>query len=178
MNAMKMATMDRALRVIVQTLAVLLVTLPAHAAAPGLAPLWEIGRPDRGNAEFALAPGGYGRYGEDGFFVVGASEPQRDWPYVHPGPVDNWAGSRRHTFLVVFGLSAVPAEGNCRLRFNLLDTQSGVPPTWRVEINGTAFERTWPAGRGRRLCVRTSEGGKAGRLGDCLPGVGVAAGRQ
>lgn len=139
---------SQALRVIVQALAVLLVSMPARGGETGLAPLWEIGRPDRGNAEFALAPGGYGRYGEDGFFVVGASEPQRDWPYVHPGPADNWAGSRRHTFLVVFGLSAVPAEGNCRLRFNLLDTQSGVPPAWRVEINGTAFERAWPAGAG------------------------------
>jgi alpha-mannosidase len=136
-----------------------LITL-VRAAEPGMTPLWEIGQPDRGNAEFALAPGDYGRYGDDGFFVVGASDPQRDWPYVHPGPADNWAGSRRHTFLIVFGLSAVPAEGNCRLRFDLVDTQSGVPPTWRVEVNGTAFERSLPPGAGDASVFGRPEQGK------------------
>lgn len=176
MKMMKMTTMDRALRVIVQTLAVLLVAMPAHAGEPGLAPLWEIGRADRGNAEFALAPGGYGRYGEDGFFVVGASEAERDWPYVHPGPADNWAGSRRHTFLIVFGLSAVPAEGNCRLRFKLLDTQSGVPPAWRVEINGTAFERTWPAGAGDASVFGRPEEGKPADWEIVFPASGLRRG--
>ena len=137
----------------------LLMTL-TQAAEPGMTRLWEIGRLDQGNTEFALAPDGYGRYGDDGFFVVGASDPQRDWPYVHPGPADHWAGGRRHTFLVVFGLSAVPAEGNCRLRFDLVDTQGGVPPTWRVEVNGTAFERSLPPGAGDASVFGRPEQGK------------------
>ncbi len=109
--------------------------------------LWEIGKPDRNNAEFALAPGGYAQFQSDGF-VVGSSDPKKDWPYVHPGPVDSWAGSRPHTFLVLFGLKAVPAAGDCRLEFNLIDAQGTSPPTLRVEVNGTAFERALPAGAG------------------------------
>ena len=57
----------------------------AVAAEPAL--LWQIGKPDNDNREFALAPNRYNEFRDDGFFVVGKSEPQRDWPYVHPGPV-------------------------------------------------------------------------------------------
>jgi hypothetical protein len=71
-----------------------------------------------------------------------------DWPYVHPGPADTWAGSRRHSFLIVFGLRQVPEDGACQLRLDFLDTHSGVPPTLRVEINGEPYERTLPAGAG------------------------------
>ena len=41
--------------------------------------LWEIGKPDNNNAEFALAPNQYQTFKEDGFFVVGRSDPKRDW---------------------------------------------------------------------------------------------------
>ena len=136
-----------------------LITM-VRAAEPGLTALWEIGRGDRGNAEFALAPDGHGRFREDGFFVVGASDPKQDWPYVHPGPADTWAGSRRHTFVIVFGLSEVPAAGTCRLRLDFLDTHSGVPPTLRVEINGQPFERTLPAGAGDASILGDASKGK------------------
>jgi len=112
------------------------------------APLWEIGKADRSNAEFALAPGGYAQFQNDGFFVVGSSDPKRDWPYVHPGPVDSWAGSRPHTFIVLFGLKALPAAGDCRLEFRLIDAQGISPPTVRVEVNGPAFTHALPVGAG------------------------------
>ena len=56
--------------------------------------LWRIGVKDGNNAEFALAPKGYARFAESGFFIVGQSDPKSAWPYVHPGPIDAWAGSR------------------------------------------------------------------------------------
>ena len=53
--------------------------------------LWEIGRDDNNNAEFALAPnksGEYsGRFPYDVMFVVGQSATQKDWSYIQPGPV-------------------------------------------------------------------------------------------
>ena len=60
--------------------------------------LWQIGTPDTNDLEFALAPADYAQFETDAFYVVGESDPKRDWPYVHPGPTDAWAGSRQHTF--------------------------------------------------------------------------------
>ncbi len=79
---------------------------------------------DRSRAEFALAPGGYASYRGDGF-VVGRSDPKRDWPYVQPGPDDNWAGSRSHAFSVVFGVKARPSgSGTCTLELALVDARA------------------------------------------------------
>src|SRR6266496_4242398 len=86
----------------VQKLCLCLVCLASSipAAEPGKL-LWQIGKPDHNNAEFALAPEGYRRFGNDGVFIVGESDARRDWPYVQPGPVDDWAGGRQHTFTIL-----------------------------------------------------------------------------
>jgi hypothetical protein len=126
----------------------LATALVQSAPASELTPLWQIGKADGSNAEYALAPGGYAQFKSDGFFVVGGSDPRRDWPYVQPGPVDGWAGGRPHTFIVLFGLKVLPAAGDCRLQFNLLDTHSTNPPKVRVEVNGRAFEQSLPGGAG------------------------------
>ncbi len=119
-----------------------------HVAAADSQLLWQIGRPDHRNTEFALAPDGYAKFQEDAFFVVGKSDPKKDWPYVHPGPNDAWAGSQTHTFTIVFGVSQATSSGNCQLEFDLLDTQNQSPPNLRVTINGRAFERQLPPGAG------------------------------
>ena len=110
--------------------------------------LWQIGMPDTNNLEFALAPKGYNQYKEDGFLVVGESDSKRDWPYVHPGPVDGWAGSRTHTFTVLFGVKTTPQGGEGRLQLDLLDTQGKTPPTLRIAVNGKPFEQMMPKGAG------------------------------
>ena len=74
--------------------------------------LWEIGTADNDTSELALGPDGYGRYTKDPLFVVGTSDPKRDWPYVQPGPADTWAGGRQHDFVVVFSLGEVPDAGD------------------------------------------------------------------
>ena len=53
-----------------------LLTTPGRAAQA--AALWQIGKPDNGNTEFALAPSGYNQFKNDGFFVVGESDAKRD----------------------------------------------------------------------------------------------------
>ena len=55
------------------------------------------------NAEFAHAPDGWKLFKEDGLFIVGESDARKDWPYVHPGPVDAWAGSTQHTYALRVG---------------------------------------------------------------------------
>jgi hypothetical protein len=109
--------------------------------------LWEIGKHDTNNAEFALAPGNYAKYQEDGFFVVGSSSAKQAWPYVHPGPHDGWAGAdREHTFTILFGVKQSEPAGTCRLVFDLLDAQQNAPPKLRIEVNGSAFEKHTAAG--------------------------------
>jgi len=127
---------------------VLLLFVAAAACGGERRLLWEIGKADDDTREFALAPGGYAKFRRDAFFVVGASEPRRDWPYVHPGPKDAWAGSRPHAFTIVFALKQKPAGGSCRLLFDLVDTQGVVPPRLRVEVNGRPFVHQMPRGAG------------------------------
>lgn len=105
-------------------LALLLAALPA-AAAPNV--LWQIGQSDDSAKEFALAPGDYGAFTMDGLFCVGISRPEADWPYVHPGPGDNWAGGKTHAFSVFFNLDKAPEEGECAVVLNLADTHYCAP---------------------------------------------------
>jgi len=108
--------------------------------------LWQIGTPDRNNTEFALAPKGYGQFAEDGLFIAGQSDSKTFWPYVQPGPSDVWAGSRPHTFTILFGLEGGGSQGACRLVLDMVDTHYSAPPTLRFEVNGQPFERRLPAG--------------------------------
>ena len=110
--------------------------------------LWQIGKADHSNAEFALAPNQFARFAQDGFYVIGESTPQRDWPYVHPGPADAWAGGREHTFSIIFGVRSAGDPGECELRIDLLDAQQLAPPQLRIAINGRPFAEQVPPGAG------------------------------
>ncbi|HID77214.1 MAG TPA: hypothetical protein EYP56_14620 [Planctomycetaceae bacterium] len=124
-------------RTLVLCLATVILGLQAaqSLAAEPSDPLWQIGQPDDDTAEFALAPDGYARFGEDPLFVVGQSDPRRDWPYVHPGPSDVWAGGRSHDYSILFGLSGRPAEA-CRLVVDLVDTHHRSPSRLEILVNG------------------------------------------
>ena len=110
--------------------------------------LWQLGTPDHQFAEFNLAPDQYAKYSRDGFFVVGESAASRDWPYVQPGPDDNWAGNQRHSASIVFALQTAALSGACKLQVSLVDTHSIAPPTLSILINGREFIRTLPRGGG------------------------------
>lgn len=110
--------------------------------------LWQIGKPDHGDAELALAPAGFEQFKEDPLFVVGKSDPRRDWPYIHPGPDDSWAGNRPHTFIILFGVKQVSANSICKLVVDLVDTHSKAAPTLEIGVNGQTFERKMPVGGG------------------------------
>jgi alpha-mannosidase len=143
----KIGGLAQGLRAMKQVSILILAALLAATSSAGEpTPLWQIGADDGRSAEFALGPRDWAKYQNDGFFVVGESDPKRDWPYVHPGPIDVWAGSRSHTFSIVFGVHASPAEGACRLVIDLIETHPGAPPRLNIEINGRAFERELPKG--------------------------------
>ncbi|MEN6336508.1 MAG: polysaccharide lyase family protein [Phycisphaerales bacterium] len=146
------------------------------AEAPKQNVLWEIGKADGDNAEFALAPRGWGQYRSDGFYVVGSSDSKKDWPYVQPGPSDAWAGAQTHTFVLLFAIKAAPTTGECRLAAHLLDTHSSGPPAVRVEINGKSFERSLPAGGGDASINGASAKGKKSDFEVAFPAGTLKAG--
>ncbi len=137
----------------------LLLSHPGHAQDSGPF-LWEIGKPDGDDREFALAPKGYAQFKEDGFFVVGRSEAQRDWPYVQPGPGDAWAGGKPHTFTVMFGLKQTPKTGECQLLVNLVDTHSRANPELLFSLNGVEKKYQTPPGAGDDSIYGNSQKGK------------------
>jgi hypothetical protein len=119
---------------------------PASAEQTRL--LWQIGARDNNTAEFALGPRDYAKFADDPLFVVGVSKAKEDWPYVQPGPADAWAGARRHTFTICFGLKEKPTA-SCRLRINLVDTQGQMPPVLRIAVNGQRVaDKRMPRGGG------------------------------
>lgn len=164
--------------VIMSVLAILLAPQVARSlsAAEAGVLLWQIGKPDNDDREFALAPKDYQKYREDGFFVVGQSDPQRDWPYVHPGPHDAWAGSRSHTFAIVFGLKNPPPAGAGKLRVDLVDTQSRGAPELKIDINGRSFTRKLPAGAGDASILGQPAQGKEHRFEIAFPADVLKAG--
>ncbi len=137
------------------------------------APLWQIGGEGEG---FALAPNHYENYGNDGYFVVGLSDAKVDWPYVHPGPVDGWAGGGEHTFTMVFGLAADGAGGDCQLTLDLLDTHYKAPPRLRIEINGQPFDHQTPVGASDESIRGQPAKGKPHKVGITFPAALLKAG--
>lgn len=109
--------------------------------------LWQIGQSDGKPSELGLAPGGYSRYGDDPAYVVGSST-ARDWPYVLPGPSDNWAFNRPHRADVYFGLASVDPSATCRLTVDFADTHPNSPPKLKLRVNGK-LAGSWQAPKGR-----------------------------
>lgn len=101
-------------------------------------PIAVIGEFDRRSLELALAPAGYGSYltrfpnGAD--YTHGVSTPGADWPYLHPGPADRWAGSKAHTFRLRFRLPSAPAR-DLTLAVWLIDTHASIPGNLTVSCN-------------------------------------------
>lgn len=113
--------------------------------------IWQIGQQDGNINEFALAPSRYKDFlqhdfgWEDRFYLVDYSTPEKDWPYVLPGPDDAWGGTgptsgiHTHVLNILFGIENQPAKGEWKLIINILDTQSEKPPLFKVSIN----EKSW-----------------------------------
>ena len=119
--------------------------------------IWQIGEANNSSSEFALAPTGYQKYierdfgWEDKFFLIGASDCKIDWPYVIPGPSDNWGGTggtsgwRSSTLNILFGVDKLPKSGGWKLTVDILDCNSADLPLFKVIINGKPWKYRIPA---------------------------------
>jgi len=119
----------------------LTVVVSAQQIPPPQTLLVEIGKPDRDGREFALGPAQYRRFELDGVFVAGSSDPAKDWPYVHPGTGDAWAGSRRHAFRMLFGLAAAPTTGEAELTLSVIEVREWGRTEIEVAVNGKPVGR-------------------------------------
>lgn len=118
--------------------------------------IWEIGKADNSASGMALAPGNYTHFldhdfgWEDRFYLVGFSKPETDWPYAMPGPADGWGGTgetsgiRSQVLNILFGVSLLPANGDCNLTLNLLGYHGSLPPLVKVVVNGQSFKYQLP----------------------------------
>ncbi len=137
--------------------------------------VWRIGAADDDTADLALGRDGYKRFATDARYVVGRSQAKRDWPYVHPGPADGWAGGRAHTFRIYFALAATP-EGPCTFVADLVDTHGRRPPEVAVSVNGRKTVCRLPAGGTDASITGDPSAGKAHRIQIEIPAADLAAG--
>src|SRR5579859_3644604 len=103
---------------------IIMFTMNAKAQTTAL---WSIGKDDNSGHEFALSPGQYKNYvaafgGENTVYYSGYSNPAKHWPYVLPGPIDDWAGGGywsgshpRHFPRIFFNIGSRPSSGISRL---------------------------------------------------------------
>ena len=147
----------------------LIVAVAPVAGSDEGKPLWQIGVSDNSTAEFALAPGDHRKFADDPVFLVGRSREATDWVYAHPGPADQWAGSREHPFTILFGLEKVVAEGDCRLEVDLVDTHSIAPPRLAVRINGQVSHHTMPPGASDASIEGNPSAGREHRFSVSVP---------
>ena len=123
--------------------------IPTVATAGDAETIFCIGKPDATAGEFGLVRDGHARFPGvfpgPVVFAVGHSEAV-DWPFVHPAPRDDWAGSRVHPFSVEFDLQEEPGTP-----FFLVIGLAGAHPLQRsrvvVSVNGRDLPaRIAPAG--------------------------------
>ena len=161
-------------------LALLLVPAGPAPAATEHTALFCIGRVDGGAAEFGLTvarwPGYRKAYPKPVVFTVGKSR-VGDWPYIHPGSVDGWAGARLHPFTVKFHVKRVPDSPQF-LVIGLADSHPAKPPLITVKVNDSAVPgQRAPKGPGP-LLHDPSAWGRPAALVFAMPSGGIRIGEN
>ena len=150
----------------------LVSTVAGNALAGELTSLWEIGKADGKNAEFALAPGGYAQFKNDGFFVVGSSDPKKDWPYVQPGP-GGWLGGGAAAHVRRALRAQNPARRGrmpAAVQPDRHAQRAGPPEAARGGERPRRSSRSLPAGAGDASCSRPAGQGPRAQVHRHLPG--------
>lgn len=132
--------------------------------------VWSIGENNNSPSELALALDGYKQFlandfgYEDRYFLIGKSEAEKDFPYILPGPADEWGGTwstsgwRTHDINIIFNLKDKPVKGAWKLVVDVYDTQQEKAPKFKVSINDKAFVYDLATGGG---CVDSKAKGVA-----------------
>ncbi|GHU98283.1 hypothetical protein FACS1894159_00520 [Bacteroidia bacterium] len=112
---------------------------------------WSIGKKDNSSDDLALGPNRYREFlandfgFEDKNFVIGVDDPRTRFPYVLPGPADFWGGTwptsgwHTHQLNILFSVDKL-AEGDWRLRINVLRYAKPFLPLVKVSINGQDYK--------------------------------------
>lgn len=139
-----------------------LICILSHSYPVHCETIWQIGNADDSGAEFALASNNYSQFiendfgWEDRFFLIGRSSDQVDWPYVLPGPSDQWGGTggtsgwRSHTLTILFDIEERPENGVWTFVVDLFDIHPKAPPIFKINFNGKTWKFALPAGSGDR----------------------------
>lgn len=137
----------------------MILTLAAGLCAAEIT-VWQIGDFDNCYEDLAI-PHDYGAYNKtypkDVTFIVGKSDPAKDWPFIHPGPTDAWARSRTHPFQVLFDLASAP-EGVFGLTIDLVSTHGGEAPVLEMSLNGQSGRFALPQGSGDNALSDCAQG--------------------
>lgn len=152
-----------------------LAIVVAVSAPLAAQPLWTIGTADGDDREFASAPSRYVDFARDPVFFIGHSNPRTDWPYVLPGPSDDWAGGKSHTASIEFGINSAPTQP-CNLHLALVDAQNTQPPTLSIKVNGKQFLRQPERGNGDASVEGNPEAGRHQTLDIAIPRQDLLAG--
>ncbi|MBC7326562.1 hypothetical protein H5T87_00405 [bacterium] len=125
--------------------------------------IFQIGELDGSYREFAIA-GDYASYPKlfphDVVFKIGESKEKSDFPYIHPGPSDFWAGSRAHSVRLIFQLDHMPRP-SVRLLLYFVNTHYSAPPFIVIYLNGKAVaSRQLPPGGSDASLTDPSKGQK------------------
>lgn len=125
--------------------------------------VWQIGKADGSAKEFALSQGQYEKFldqdfgWEDRYYLVGRSAPANDFPFILPGPDDQWggtsrtAGIRTHVLNVLFTMDQIPDQPEWKLIVDVLDTHHEKPPYFKVTVNGKSWRYHLQAGSGGQV---------------------------
>lgn len=138
-----------------------LVWLAAIGVTPaGAQIVWQIGTPNHDYRDLAFE-GDVNAYAKafpnDVTFVVGQSDPKKDFSGIQPGPSDPWAGRREHPFTIEFTLPATPTTPHA-LRIDLVDVHADRPPALHVDVNGQSVDVALPRGGGDISLLRPEKG--------------------
>jgi predicted alpha-1,2-mannosidase len=137
------------------SLFIVFLTLSANAQTKVI---WKIGESDNTASGMALAPADYKKFleydfgWEDRFYLVGFSKPQKDFPYVLPGPKDSWggtaptAGIRSHLANILFSLSKASTASNYNLVIDIVAYNAVKPPLFKITVNGKSTVLQLPKG--------------------------------
>jgi predicted alpha-1,2-mannosidase len=118
--------------------------------------IWQIGQADNNVTEFALSPDGYKHFvendfgWEDRFFLVGNSQDSTDFPYILPGPSDEWGGTsgtagwRSHSLNILFGVEKIPTQGQWKLVVDFFDINTSDITVFKITINGKSLKYELP----------------------------------
>ena len=105
--------------------------------------LWLIGRPDSSYNEFYAAGDRQAVVDRFDDYVPVDLRPgsgfnaTADFPWILPGPVDTWAGSKSREIRISFDVSNLPANVSTYVLEIRAAAQSRVPPLLEADLNGT-----------------------------------------